>query len=167
MRYLSPISAFIILLVQSASAQNINIPQTNFNPLLVKYIELTDIPNHVGDTVCVYGHVHDFKTLKNSNTITVIIDSASNGRFVNLELSYSDPEAIPYVINELKNNIIIYGVITGNRDSPKIVSQLFLPEDGTGSELEFFRMMLNAQRHKNRNPKSKITNVVLTAPSGN
>ncbi|MBB6110484.1 hypothetical protein HDF23_003243 [Mucilaginibacter lappiensis] len=130
-----------------------------------KRVELREIPNHIGDTICIYGHVHDFKVVSDQKIIVTQIDSASNTQPVTVEIAYGYPEAKPYLIKQLKNNtVIIYGIVTGSYDKPKVVSQFFMAEDKSGEQLAFFKEMKAMQRDTNKRSRARIVSVELLPP---
>jgi len=53
MKSLFLIVSLIVFGAITASAQKIDTTYLKINSLLVKYIQLRDIPKHIGDTVCV------------------------------------------------------------------------------------------------------------------
>jgi hypothetical protein len=163
MKYLSLIIVFITLFICRASAQDI--PKMDINIGTAKCIELKEIPDHIGDTVCIYGHVRNFKMVSDQNIIIAQIDSASNNQPVIVEIAYVYAEAKPYLVKQLKNNmIIIFGIITGTHDKPKVVSKVFMPDDKSGTWLSYFKSKNEIQRDTSKLSKVRITDVQLLPP---
>lgn len=163
MKYLSLIIFLIKLSVYQALAQDI--PKMDVNIGTAKCIELREIPDHIGDTICIYGHVHNFKVASDQNMIIAQIGSASNNQSVTVEIAYVYAEAKPYLLKQLKNNtIIIFGIVTGSHDKPKVVSKLFMPDDNSGTWLSYFKSKNEIQRDTGRRSKVRITDVQLLPP---
>jgi len=164
MKSLFLIVYLITLSALTASAQNIDTSLLK-KMFLIKCIQLRDIPKNIGDTICVYGHVHNYKSLPDSNKLIINIDSASHGPTFTIELHYQEREAEPYLVAEIANNsIVAYGIIAGNKDNFRIVSYLIVPENEEKDMLAGFNLRLLAQKHRSDRHKTKIINVTLSAP---
>ncbi|SDP57585.1 hypothetical protein SAMN05428975_1883 [Mucilaginibacter sp. OK268] len=163
MKYLSLIIIFINLFIYQASAQNTL--KTDIDIFKVKYLEIKEIPDHIGDTVCVYGRLHDFKAIGSQNIIIARIDSVSNHKPVTVEFIYTYPETKQYILKQLKDTtIIIYGIVAGNHDKPKVISSFFSPEDGSGTWPSYFKNIIKMQRDTSKRSKVRITSVRLLPP---
>jgi hypothetical protein len=165
MKGLFLIVSLVVFSAITAFGQNIDTSFLKINPLLVKCIQLRDMPKHIGDTICVYGHVHDYKALPDSNKLIVNIDSASHGRVFTVELRLPR-EAIPYLIEQITNNSIqALGIITGNRNNFKVMSYVIVPENKDGDMLAGFNSLLLTQKHRSDKHKVKIISVTLSPPN--
>ena len=163
MKYLSLTIIFINLFICRASAQNA--PTTYIDVFKAKYLEIKEIPDHIGDTVCVYGRLHDFKAIGNQNIIIARIDSISNHKPITVEFTYTYPETKQNILKQLKDTtIIIYGIVAGNRNKPKVISGFFSPEDGSGTWPSYFKNVIKVQRDTSKRPKVRITSVQLLPP---
>jgi hypothetical protein len=171
MKYLNLVIAFIFIQISHALAQDTTTIMQAMKTGSVfrsaaKYIELKDVPDHIGDTVCVYGHVHEIKAIPGVNGFIVSIDSASKGKFVTVKISYLYEAAKPNVLKALKeHNIEVYGVVNGNREKPVITSSVFMADDQSAFLLSSFKSRLQFQKDGGKRASSRVISVVLMPPS--
>ncbi|MEN0054093.1 MAG: hypothetical protein AAGC65_10505 [Mucilaginibacter sp.] len=171
MKTLNLVIAFILIQISYALAQDTTsimqaMRKGSIFRQAAKYIELKDVPDHIGDTVCVYGHIREIKEIPGVNGFIVSIDSASKGRSVAVEISYLYEAAKPSVLKALKkHDIEVYGVVNGNREKPIITNSVFMADDKSAFLLSSFKSRLQFQKDGGKKPSTRVTSVELLPPS--